>query len=70
MECDQRVIIRFFCREGVTPDNIRDTLEAQFAKDTYSARSVRRWCQYVRQGREDLHDEQRTDRPPIDFLDI
>jgi hypothetical protein len=37
---------------------------------TQSSHSVPRWCQYVRQGREDLHDEAPSGRAPIDFLDI
>jgi hypothetical protein len=73
MESDQRVIIRFLCKEHVSPEDIHAHLEAQFGDaiyNKYSERGVRRWCQYVRQGREDLHDEVRSGRPPIDFLDI
>jgi hypothetical protein len=73
MEYGQRVIIRFLCKERFSPEYIYAHLEAQFGDTTYSEyseRSVRRWGQYVRQGREDLHDEVRSGRPPIDFLDI
>jgi biotin operon repressor len=45
-------------------------LLAQFGDEAYSLRSVRRWCQYVRQGRELIHDELRSGRPPVGFLDI
>jgi hypothetical protein len=70
MEYDQSVIIRFLCKEGASPEDIHARLEAQLGDATDSERSVRQWCQYVRQGREDLHDELRSSRPPIDFLDI
>jgi hypothetical protein len=69
-EYDQRVIIRFLCKERVSPEDIHVRLEAQFGDATYSGRSIRRWYQYVRQGREDLHGEVRFRRSLIDFLDI
>jgi hypothetical protein len=37
---------------------------------SYGELSVRRWCRYVRQGCEDLHDEVWSGRPPTGFLDI
>jgi hypothetical protein len=70
MEYEQRIIIRFLHREGVAPDEIHTRLRAQFGDDTDSSRSVRRWCSYVQQGREDLHDGAPPGRPPIDFLDL
>jgi hypothetical protein len=73
MEYEQRVIFWFLCKELVPPEDIQARFEAQFTDGTnseHSERSVRRWCQYVRQGRENLHDEVRCGRPPIDFLDI
>jgi hypothetical protein len=70
MEYDQRATIRFLCKERVSPEDIHAHLEAQFGDDTDSEQSIQRWCQYVRQGREDLHEEVQSGRPPIDFLDI
>jgi hypothetical protein len=70
MDDEQRVNIQFLHREGVTPDEIHTRLRAQFGDDTHSSRGVRRWCSYGRQGREDLRDEARPGRPPIDFLDL
>jgi DNA-binding transcriptional ArsR family regulator len=72
MEYDQRVIIRLLCKERVPPEDIHARLEAQFGDATskeYSEWRVRRWCHYVRQAREDLHDEVRSGRPLIDFFD-
>jgi hypothetical protein len=70
MEDSQRVIGWFLCRECVSSEDIHVRLEVHFGNAADSERSVRGWCQYVRQGREDLHDDVRSGRPPIDFLDI
>jgi hypothetical protein len=70
MEYDQRVIIQLLCEERVSPEDIQARLEAQLGDVAYRERSVWRWCQYVRQGGEDLHDEVGSGRPPIDFLNI
>jgi hypothetical protein len=70
MEPDQRIIIRSLCKEHFSPEDIHAHLEAQFGDATSSGRSVQWWCQYVRRGREDLHDKVRPGRPPIEFLDI
>jgi histone-lysine N-methyltransferase SETMAR len=70
MDFEQRVIIRFLSKEGVDANRIHTRLSAQFRDEAYSLRSVQRWCQYVRQGRELMDDEPRAGRPPIDFLDI
>jgi hypothetical protein len=70
LEYGQRVIIWFLCKECVSREDIYAHLEAQFGGAAYSRRSIRWWCRHVRQGLEDLHDEVRSGRPPIDFLDI
>jgi DNA-binding transcriptional ArsR family regulator len=69
MDYEQRVIVRFLCKEGVLPAEIHTRVEAQFGEDAYSLRSVQRWCQLVRQGREDLHDGDLLGRPTLDFID-
>jgi hypothetical protein len=48
MEYDQRVIIRFLCKEHVSPQDVHVRLEAQLRDATYSEWSVGQWCQYVR----------------------
>jgi hypothetical protein len=42
MESDQRVIIRFLCKERVLLDNIHALLEAPFGDAAYSEYSKRR----------------------------
>jgi hypothetical protein len=70
VELKHRIIIRFLYRKHAEPRDIHARLSAQFADAAYSLRSVQRWFQYIRQGRELLDDEPRSGRPPIDFLDI
>jgi ATP-dependent exoDNAse (exonuclease V) beta subunit len=70
MDPEQQIIIRFLYREHAEPRDNRARLSAQFGDATHSLRSVQRWCQYIRQGRELLDDESRSERPPIDFRDI
>jgi hypothetical protein len=64
------VIIRFLFKEGVDTNDIRTRLLASFGDEASSVRSVQRWCQAVRQGRDLIHDELRSERLPVDFLEI
>jgi hypothetical protein len=64
------VTIRFLHQEDVAPDKIHRRLQTQCDDASCSLRSIRRWCQYVRQSRENLHDEPPSSRTPIDFCDI
>jgi hypothetical protein len=69
MNLEQQIIIRFPDREHTEPRDIHARLSAHFGDAAHSLKSVQRWCQYIRQGRELLDDEPRSGRPPIDFLD-
>jgi hypothetical protein len=69
MEHNQRIIIRFLCKERVSPEDIHARLETQFGDVPCSDQSVWRWGHYVRQRREDLDDAVQSGKPPIDFLD-
>jgi hypothetical protein len=70
MDFEQRVIIRFLFKVGVDANDIHTRLLAQFGDEAHSLRSVQCGCQYVRQAREPMHDEPRSGRPPVDFLDV
>jgi hypothetical protein len=72
MEYEQWVIIRFLFQEdsNANGDHIHRRPQAQFTDDAHSIPSVRRWYQFIRQGREDLHDDPRSGRLHIDFIGI
>jgi hypothetical protein len=67
--CDQRVTIRFLSNERIAADEITTGLQAQFAERVSKLRTVRFWIGEVRFGRQDLHDEIHTGRPPLDDVD-
>jgi transposase len=69
MEYDQRLIIRFLANEGADARQIADRLQTQFAEDCYQLRTVQFWLAEIRRGRQDLHDEIRSGRPPLNGLD-
>jgi hypothetical protein len=69
IEYDQRVIIRFLSTEGIAADEITARLQAQFPGHSYKLRTVQLWIDETRFGRQDLHDEISTGRPPLDDID-
>jgi hypothetical protein len=46
-----------------------DRLQAQFGEHAYQLRTIRFWITEARFGLQDLHDEIRTGKPPLDDLD-
>jgi histone-lysine N-methyltransferase SETMAR len=69
MEYEQRVIIKFLAIEKVDAREIARRLRVAFGEDAYALRTVQFWMAEVRRGREDLHDEHRPGRPPLDHID-
>jgi hypothetical protein len=69
MEYNEKVIIWFLSNEGIAADEITIRLQARFAEHAYKLRIVRFWIDEVWFGRQDLHDEIRTRRPPLDDVD-
>jgi hypothetical protein len=69
MEYDQSVIIWFPSNKAIAADEITTRLQTQFAEHAYKLRTVRFWIGEVRFGRQDLYDEIRTGRRPLDDVD-
>jgi hypothetical protein len=69
MKYDQRVIIKFLWNERTDAHQIAAILQAQFAEHAYQLRTVQFWITEIQRGRQDLHDEIRRGRPPLDGLD-
>jgi hypothetical protein len=69
MDYDQRVIIRFRWNEGIDAHEMIHRLQTQFSKHAYALRMVQFWIAERQLGRQDLHDEIRTWRPPLDDFD-
>jgi hypothetical protein len=69
MEYDQRVIIKFLLNKKADTFDITDRLQIQFGEHAYEFRTVQFWITEVQLGRQDLHDEICTGRPPLDNLD-
>jgi hypothetical protein len=69
MDHDQRLIIKFLWNERAAACQIAARVQAQFVEHAYQLRTVRFWITEIRRGRQDLHDEIRSGRPPLDDLD-
>jgi hypothetical protein len=63
------MIIRFLWNERINAHEITHRLQAQFGKHACAFQTARFWIIEVQLGRQDLHDEIRTGRPPLDDLD-
>jgi hypothetical protein len=68
MEYDQRLIIRFLWNDEIDANKITARAQEQFGEHVYKFRTVRFWITEARFGRQDLHDEIRTGRSPLDDL--
>jgi hypothetical protein len=69
MEYDQRVIIRFLWNDGIDAHKSTHRLQAQFGEHASALRTIYFWIAEAQPGRQELHDEICTGRPPLDDLD-
>jgi hypothetical protein len=69
MESEQRVIIKFLTNKSVDAHEIHTRLSALFGEQTYALRPIQFWVRETQCGREDLHDDHRSGRPALDYID-
>ncbi len=62
---DQRIEIRFLCRQGYTPTMIRNALNAVHGDESLSKSSVQRWFQRFQNEGDDPRDKPKTGAPVI-----
>jgi hypothetical protein len=65
----QRVIMRFVWNEGTDANQISTRFQAQFGRHADKLRTVRFWITEVRFDHQDIENEIRTGRRPLDDLD-
>jgi hypothetical protein len=69
IELWQRVIIKFLAKENLGADEILAKLQARFKDKASALQTVRFWMGQVQRGCEDLRDEHRSGRSPLDYID-
>jgi hypothetical protein len=68
MEYDRRAIIKFLWNEKADAHQMITRLQAQFGEHFYLLRTVQFWITEIRRRRQDLHDEIRSGRAPVEDL--
>jgi hypothetical protein len=63
-KCDVRSVIRFLNAKGERPAEIHKQIVAVYG-NVMNRQNVTKWCHEFSEGRADVHDEQRSGRPPL-----
>ncbi|UYV63738.1 hypothetical protein LAZ67_2005468 [Cordylochernes scorpioides] len=61
--CELRSVIRFFTAKNETAVNIHRNLVSVYGEGCMSIQMVRRWRSWFLEGRQNVHDDERSDRP-------
>jgi transposase len=58
-------VIRILCANKTVPVDIHSQLCEAYEEKCMSVQHVRKWCSECKDGRTDVHDEQRSGRPSV-----
>ncbi|UYV70868.1 hypothetical protein LAZ67_8000923 [Cordylochernes scorpioides] len=61
--CELRSVIRFFTAKNETAVNIHSNLVSLYGEECMSIQMVRRWRSWFLEGRQNVHDDERSGRP-------
>ncbi|UYV73303.1 K02A2.6-like [Cordylochernes scorpioides] len=61
--CELRSVIRFFTSKNETAVNIHRNLVSVYGEGCMNIQMVRRWRSWFLEGRQNVHDDERSDRP-------
>ncbi|KAJ4427740.1 hypothetical protein ANN_25393 [Periplaneta americana] len=63
--CEVRSVIKFFNAQSIAPIEIHRQLCQVYGPNIMSKQMVRRWCMQFTEGRQIVHDEERSGRPSL-----
>ncbi|KAJ4428910.1 hypothetical protein ANN_25904 [Periplaneta americana] len=63
--CEVRSVIKFFTAQSFAPIEIHRQLCQVYGPNIMSKQMVRRWCRQFSEGRQSVHDEERSGRPSL-----
>ncbi|KAJ4430405.1 hypothetical protein ANN_22621 [Periplaneta americana] len=63
--CEVRSVIKFFTAQSIAPIEIHRQLCQVYGPNIKSKQMVRRWCRQFSEGRQSVHDEERSGRPSL-----
>ena len=62
-KCEYRAVIKFFVKEGLTPNEIHSKLIKVYGDSSPSFSTIKQWAAEFKRGRTSLEDDQREGRP-------
>ena len=68
--CEVRSVIRFLVAKNCKASEIHRQLCEVYGPDVMSEGGVRQWCRMFKNGRTNVHDEERSGRPSIVNADL
>ena len=64
-KCEIRNVIRYLVVKGKSLSEVFNEIKSVYGEGVMNRTRVFKWCREFKNGRTDVHDEQRSRRPPI-----